>query len=68
MLADGFKQTRLTENFAADTDPSCSPSGNQIAYTSARDGNKEVYVMNLNGSAQQRLTTNDASDGRRMVT
>ena len=64
MLADGSEQTRLTENFAADTDPSCSPSGNQIAYTSTRDGNKEVYVMNLNGSAQQRLTTNDASDGR----
>jgi redox-regulated HSP33 family molecular chaperone len=34
----------------------------KIAFTSNRDGNIEIYVMNADGSGQTRLTTNAASD------
>jgi TolB protein len=41
--------------------PSFSGSG-RIAFTSDRDGNKEIYVMNADGSGQTNLTINPASD------
>ncbi|WP_346817878.1 NTTRR-F1 domain [Bacillus paramobilis] len=34
----------------------------KIAFTSTRDGNAEIYVMNADGSNQTRLTNNAASD------
>jgi len=38
--------------------------GTKLAFTSDRDGNIEVYVMNAqDGSNQTRLTDNGASDG-----
>ena len=42
--------------------PSWSPDGRQIAFTSFRNGNGEIYVMATNGSAQRRLTRNDTHD------
>jgi Tol biopolymer transport system component len=38
------------------------PGMNRIAFESNRDGNLEIYVMNADGSAQTRLTTNPAAD------
>ena len=43
-------------------DPAWSPGGTRIAFTSMRDGNAEIYVMNVDGSNLKRLTTNPASD------
>ena len=34
----------------------------RIAFTSYRDGNNEIYVMNADGSAQTNLTNNPADD------
>jgi Tol biopolymer transport system component len=34
----------------------------KIAFTSGRDGNREIYVMNADGSEQKRLTNNAAVD------
>ena len=34
----------------------------KIAFTSTRDGNYEIYVMNADGTEQTRLTNNDADD------
>jgi TolB protein len=34
----------------------------KIAFVSDRDGNKEIYVMNANGSGQTRVTNNPADD------
>ena len=42
--------------------PSFSPDGTRIAFTSFRDGNGEIYVMNADGSAERRLTRNAAHD------
>ncbi|MCA1637379.1 MAG: hypothetical protein LC768_03425, partial [Acidobacteria bacterium] len=38
--------------------------GSRIAFTSNRDGNYEIYVMNLNGSNLARLTNNVAYDDK----
>ena len=35
----------------------------KIAFTSERDGNDEIYVMNADGSGVERLTNNPAVDG-----
>jgi dipeptidyl aminopeptidase/acylaminoacyl peptidase len=56
MRADGRAQTQLTTSPAFDGDPAYSPDGGRIAFTSARDGNREIYVMNADGSSQTRLT------------
>ena len=42
--------------------PAWSPDGQQIAFESDRDGNREIYVMNADGTAQRRLTENLAAD------
>ncbi|MFW6116209.1 MAG: TolB family protein, partial [bacterium] len=39
-----------------------SPSGEQIAFSSDRDGNYEIYVMNADGSDQRRLTSSPGTD------
>ena len=36
--------------------PVWSPDGRRIAFLSRRDGSKEVYVVNADGSGQRRLT------------
>jgi hypothetical protein len=35
---------------------------NKIVFNSDRDGNSEIYMMNIDGSGQTRLTNNPASD------
>ena len=55
--------------------PAWSPDGRKLAFVSGRDGNAEIYVMNADGSAQENLTRQPASDshpswsrdGRRIV-
>lgn len=39
-----------------------TPQGPQIVFTSFRDGNNEVYAMNLDGSAQRNLSSSAAFD------
>ena len=60
MNSDGSGQTNLTNNPASDYDPSWSPNGAIIAVRSDRDGNNEIYVMNVDGSNQARLTNHSA--------
>jgi len=62
MNADGSGQTPLTAPPGGNLQPSWSPGGCQIAFTSTRDGHRAIYVMNADGSTQTRLTSSSAED------
>jgi len=49
MNADGSGPERLTNKPDRVSTPSWSPDGNRIAFSSQRDGNYEVYVVELAG-------------------
>jgi TolB protein len=42
--------------------PIWSPDGSRIAFTTTRDGNSEIYVMNKDGSGLRRMTNHPAID------
>ena len=53
----------LTKNAAVDEEPSFSPDGTKIVFTSDRDDSAgDIYVMNSDGSNPTRLTNNSAFD------
>ena len=65
---------RLTNDEANNVNPSWSPDGRHLAFSSYRDGgNNEIYVMDADGSNQRRLTTNGGGqptwspDGRQIA-
>jgi serine/threonine protein kinase len=57
----GLDPVRLTHSLG-NKDPSFSPDGNWIAFTSTRDQNPEVYVMAINGSGEKNLTNYTGRD------
>ncbi len=62
MNADGSNVVRLTNDPARDIGPSWSPDGKRIAFSSSRDGGLQLYLMNVDGSNQTRLTR--VTDGK----
>ena len=56
--------TRLTTSPAKDWNPAWSPDGTKIAFTSDREGDNEIYIMNPDGSGQERLTHSLGNDRR----
>jgi Tol biopolymer transport system component len=58
MNRDGSEPTRLTSDPAFDTEPTWSPDGAQIAFSSDRGapGDSEIFVMDADGTGVQRLT------------
>jgi Tol biopolymer transport system component len=62
MDENGANPTRLTTD-ASDNAPAWSPDGRQVVFMSARDGNWEIYVVDLTNPRPRRLTTNPANDG-----
>jgi len=64
VAADGSPGvTPLVTGPALDADPSWSPDGRKLAFTSDRDGNDEIYVVNADGTGQTRLTHDARFDG-----
>jgi TolB protein len=62
MDANGSNAQRLTNNNKGDGQPSWSPDGTKIAFTTQRDGEALVYVMNANGSNQVNITQSTTLD------
>jgi subtilisin family serine protease len=59
---DTETEQRLTDDAAQDRHPSISPSGQDIAFTSNRDGNWEIYIISVDGTNEQRITNSPASE------
>ena len=60
--SNGAGETNITQSASGNDSPSWSPDGTKIAFSSNRDGNWEIYVMNADGSGVTRLTTNRSAD------
>jgi len=63
------EEYQLTYNEAKESVPEWSPDGEKIAYASTREGNWEIYVMDVedalhaaNGIVLQRLTNHESDD------
>jgi TolB protein len=55
---DGSELTQLTDA-GNNEDPSFSPDGRYITFTSDRDRTKTIYIMRANGESQHRITPKD---------
>jgi Tol biopolymer transport system component len=61
--ADGTGPKNLTDGKAANNAfPDVTADGKQIVFRSTRDGNKEIYLMNSDGTNVRRITNDPAND------
>jgi TolB protein len=63
MNADGSGDRAVTATETRDENPMWSPDGRHILLQSLRDGNSEVYQVDLDGGGAVRLTDHPAWDG-----
>lgn len=62
-LKDGSELKQLTDTPGYDAEATISLKGDKIVFTSLRNGDPEIYTMNLDGSDQTRLTFEKGYDG-----
>ena len=71
MRANGEALTQLTNDEHADADPRYSPSGEQIMYTSLREGFPQIWTINADGSKPNLMTDGSqaawAPDGNSII-
>lgn len=58
----GGKATRLTIHEGYESNPIFSPDGKQIAFSSGRFGNNDIFIMPTEGGLPKRLTYHSAAD------
>lgn len=54
---DGNNEKKLTSGTRRNENPSWTPDGHYITFSSTRDASKNIYIMYLNGQNQRRLTS-----------
>ena len=61
---DGTDVQRITSSSSDEAYPDISPDGKKVAFASNRDGNWEIYAMDLDGKESDavRLTFNNSDD------
>jgi Tol biopolymer transport system component len=62
MDVNGANVRRLTDSPGLDTEPSWSPDGGKIAFSSARFGGLDICILDLTNLAVTRITTNPFED------
>jgi TolB protein len=60
---DGGSLTRLTDHEGYDAEGAVSPDGRRIVFTSLREGDLDLYVMDADGANVRRLTAEPGYDG-----
>jgi dipeptidyl aminopeptidase/acylaminoacyl peptidase len=60
---DSIGMTRLTGGNWDDEDPALSPDGTKIAFSSNKDGQWDIYLLDLKTAALQRITQTKTYDG-----
>jgi len=61
--ADGTHEKPLTTNEAAyESEPAYSPGGGKIVFSSDRDGDYDLYIMDADGTDVRQLTNNAGDD------
>ncbi len=54
---DGTQLFQLTDNDVDELDPSVSPDGSMIAFTSTVDGDQQIMVINIDGTDLKQITS-----------
>lgn len=62
VATQGGTARQLTSNAGYDASPVWSPDGQHIAFASAREGSLDVYVVEKDGGAPKRLTTDSGNE------
>lgn len=60
--ANGTGEKQLTTGLAYDTEPAFAPGGGKVVFVSSRDGDRDLYIMNADGSGTPRQLTNQPGD------
>lgn len=61
--ADGSDLKQVTKTPGYDAEATIAPNGKRIAFTSMRDGDLDIYTMDLDGKKVMRLTDDVGYDG-----
>lgn len=57
LVSDAYQVVQITQGNPENYSPNFSPNGKQIAFASSRLGNSEIYLMDVNGSNLQQITS-----------
>ena len=58
----GGENTRLTFDPGLDTSPAWSPDGKRVAFAASRNGRRDIYVKNADGSGEEQLLLHTDQD------
>ncbi len=64
---DGTQERMLAGNPALDSNPSFTPDGRAVLFTSTRDGSADIYRIRLDGTNLERLTNDPAFDDQAVM-
>jgi TolB protein len=65
--ADGGNERRLLEGSVLDMNPSFTPDGRSVLFTSRRNGSADIYRVGIDGSRLERLTADAAFDDQAVM-